>query len=210
MSASKLTTNKTPSIHTTIYVAPLTWPVTSLLPTTSSAIPIRRVTVTASVEKSVVKTVTVFTSTVTVRPRETKPIQPAKPELTEAILVMLEHVLAGGSRGVVFTEMWVMLPVKVDTTVDYCGVSNIGYKITDSSSSDRAWSPSISAKKGSNAFGMKSCKYEASTAGSGSISCDGASKMNCVKDPEYDKASKCYKGWEIKTCTPRMRCMLRK
>ncbi|KAK2035340.1 hypothetical protein LX32DRAFT_688661 [Colletotrichum zoysiae] len=224
-STSQVTTNKTPSIHTTIYVAPLTWSVTSSLSTTSSTSPVRRVTVTASVERSVVKTITIFTSTVTVRPPEPKPSQPPspspspspsppkpppKPDATEAVLVMLEHVLAGGSRGVVFTEMWVMLPVKVDTSINHCDISNIGYKITDTSSSDRKWPPSISAKNGSSAFGLKNCKYEAGTDGSGSLSCDGPVKMDCVKDPEYDKASKCYKGWEIKTYTSRMRCMIRK
>ncbi|KAK2049322.1 hypothetical protein LZ31DRAFT_622451 [Colletotrichum somersetense] len=200
-STSQVTTNKTPSIHTTIYVAPLTWSVTSSLSTTSSPSPVRRVTVTASVERSVIKTITIFTSTVT---------PPPKPDATEAVLIMLEHVLAGGSRGVVFTEMWVMLPVKVDTNINHCEISNIGYKITDTSSSDRKWPPSISAKNGSSAFGLKNCKYEAGTEGSGSLSCDGPVKMDCVNDPEYDKASKCYKGWEIKTYTSRMRCMIRK
>ncbi|KAK1996642.1 hypothetical protein LX36DRAFT_712231 [Colletotrichum falcatum] len=175
----------------------------------------RRVTVTASVERSVVTTITIFTSTVMVRPPEPKrsnppPPPPPKPEPKEAVLVMLEHALAGGRGGVVFTEMWVMLPVKTDTAVNYCDVSNIGYKITDSSSSDREWPPDISAKYGSNAFGLKACKYQAGKAGSGSLNCDGGSKMDCVKDPEYGKASKCTKGWEIKTYTSRMRCAIRK
>ncbi|KAK2017405.1 hypothetical protein LZ32DRAFT_665299 [Colletotrichum eremochloae] len=228
-STSQSISNKTPSIHTTIYVDPPTWSIISSSPTLSSTSSLRRVIVTASVQVSVVKTITVL-PTDTVRPRESQASQPPppppppppspepkpepkpdpKPELTEAILVMLENVLAGGKGGVVFTEMWVMLPVKVGTAVDHCDVSNIGYKITDSSSSDRKWPPSISAKRGSDAFGFKNCKYEASTAGFGSLSCDGTSKMNCVKDPEYDKASKCFEGWEVKTYTSRMRCMLRK
>ncbi|KAK1974044.1 LOW QUALITY PROTEIN: hypothetical protein LZ30DRAFT_754943 [Colletotrichum cereale] len=193
-STSQSTMNKTPSIHTTIYVAPPTWSIASSSSTASSTPTVKRVIVTASV----VETVTVAPSIVTSAPETSQPPPPPKPDMKEAVLVMLEN------GGVVFTEMWVMLPVRTDTTINHCDVSNIGYKITDTSSSDRSWPPSISAKRGSNAFGLKNCKYEARTAGFGSLSCDGDSKMNCIKDPEYDK------GWEVKSYTSRMRCMIRK
>ncbi|KAK2063723.1 hypothetical protein LY76DRAFT_661200 [Colletotrichum caudatum] len=209
-SKSQVTTSKTPSIHTTIYVAPLTWSVISSSSTTSSTSPVRRVTVTASVERSVVKTITVFTSTVTVPPPKPKPSQPPtppkappKPDATEAVLIMLERL----SPGAVSTEVWVMLPVKLDTSINHCEISSIGYKMISDSSSDRKSPPGIIGKNGSSAFGLKNCKYIALSA---NLSCDGPVKMDCVKDPEYDKVFKCYKGWDLRSYTPRVRCMIRK
>ncbi|OHW99145.1 hypothetical protein CSPAE12_02152 [Colletotrichum incanum] len=191
----------TPSIHTTIYVTAPSTPVVSLTSVSSSTTTVKRITVTASVQKSVVRTVTIFTSTVIVPAVPTTHKPPS-----EAVYIMHEEVLGAGSEATASGEMWVMLPVKVDSTIKHCEVDQVGWKST-SYWRDRSWPPNLDAKNGKEAFGRKKCKYKAKQAGFGAFSCEGITEFICFMDPDYDKTFNCEAGLDYRTYKPRMRCV---
>ncbi|KZL68175.1 hypothetical protein CI238_08876 [Colletotrichum incanum] len=209
----------TPSIHTTIYVTAPSTPVVSLTSVSSSTTTVKRITVTASVQKSVVRTVTIFTSTVIVpavptthKPPVMRPKDPPRPggpsrlKKSEAVYIMHEEVLGAGSEATASGEMWVMLPVKVDSTIKHCEVDQVGWKST-SYWRDRSWPPNLDAKNGKEAFGRKKCKYKAKQAGFGAFSCEGITEFICFMDPDYDKTFNCEAGLDYRTYKPRMRCV---
>ncbi|TQN65794.1 hypothetical protein CSHISOI_09620, partial [Colletotrichum shisoi] len=189
------------SIFTTIYVAGPPIPLSSSKPTTSSsAPPLKRVTVTvtASVQRSVVKTVTVVTATVIV-PAGPTPSTPSEgpkpgqeprvsfgPKKSEAVYVMHEEVMAGGSETIAVGEMLIMFPVTVDSTIEHCEVQRLGWKLM-TFGDDRSWPPSMEARDGREAFGRKKCAYKAKQDGFGSLKCEGVGEFNCFKDADYDK-----------------------
>ncbi|GJD01378.1 immunoglobulin a1 protease [Colletotrichum higginsianum] len=206
------------SIFTTIYVAGPPTPLSSSKPTTSSsAPPLKRVTVTASVQLSVVKTVTVVTATVIVPAGPTSSEEPKpKPwqgprvsfgsKKSEAVYVMYEEVMAGGSETIANGEMFVMFPVTVDSPIKHCEVERLGWKPT-TFFSDRSWPPSMEARNGGEAFGRKKCVYKAKQDGFGSFKCEGVAEFNCFKDADYDKTFNCMAGLDSRTYRPRMRCV---
>lgn len=206
------------SIFTTIYVAGPPTPLSSSKPTTStSAPPLKRVTVTASVQLSVVKTVTVVTATVIVPAGPTSSEEPKpKPwqgprvsfgsKKSEAVYVMHEEVMAGGSETIANGEMFVMFPVMVDSLIKHCEVERLGWKPT-TFFADRSWPPSMEARKGGEAFGRKKCAYKAKQDGFGSFKCEGVAEFNCFKDADYDKTFSCMAGLDSRTYRPRMRCV---
>ncbi|TKW49740.1 hypothetical protein CTA1_11165 [Colletotrichum tanaceti] len=217
------------SIFTTVYVAgpPVTLPPppppspTSSKPTTSpSAPPLKRVTVTASVRQSVVKTVTVITATVIVPAKPTSsalavPVPmmrlfPAVPFLklkrSQAVYVMHEEVMAAGPETIANGEMFVMFPVTVDVPISHCEAQRLGWK-PSAFWEDRSWPPSLEARKGREAFGRKKCAYKAKQEGFGSFKCEGVAEFNCFKDPDYAKKIDCKAGLDNRTYRPRMRCV---